>query len=72
MELCYWWRIVCIFWGCLEVVCFVGIIYGWGFLVFILKEEGFYFENCRDVLFSSNVFLILGFVYNVFVIDIYN
>lgn len=50
------------------MVCFAGIIYGWGSLVFILKEEGFYSENCRDTSPSSNV----SSVYNVSVIDIHN
>lgn len=72
MELCYRWRIACTLWSCLEVVCFAGIIYGWGSLVFILKEEGFYSENCRDTSPSSNVSLIPGSVYNVSVIDIHN
>lgn len=72
MELCYRWRIACTIWSCLEVVCFAGIIYGWGSLVFILKEEGFYSENCRDTSPSSNVSLIPGSVYNVSVIDIHN
>lgn len=71
MELCYRWRIACTLWSCLEVVCFAGIIYGWGSLVFILKEEGFYSEYCRDA--SPNVSLFSpGSVYNASVIDIHN
>ncbi|XP_061167342.1 equilibrative nucleobase transporter 1-like [Saccostrea echinata] len=48
MELCYRWRILCTIWSSLEVVCFAGIIWGWGSLVFILKEEGIYQEFCDD------------------------
>lgn len=47
MELCYRWRVLCTFWSCLEVACFAGIIYGWGSLVYILKDEGFYHDLCR-------------------------
>ncbi|XP_062590867.1 equilibrative nucleobase transporter 1-like [Saccostrea cucullata] len=46
MELCYRWRILCTIWSSLEVVCFAGIIWGWGSLVFVLKEEGIYEEFC--------------------------
>lgn len=39
---------LCTCWAFLEVVCFAGIVYGWGSLVFILKEEGFYLDACID------------------------
>ena len=29
-----------------EVLCFGGVIFGWGSLVFVLKEEGFYLDAC--------------------------
>lgn len=32
----------------MEVVLFAGVIFGWGSLVFILKDEGFYIDSCMD------------------------
>ncbi|WAR04416.1 hypothetical protein MAR_019785 [Mya arenaria] len=41
---------VCTVWAFMEVVLFAGVLFGWGSLVFILKEEGFYLEECAAVL----------------------
>ena len=40
--------ILCTAWAFLEVVLFGGVIFGWGSLVFILKEEGFYLDMCTN------------------------
>jgi len=37
---------LCTCWAFFEVVFFAGIVFGWGSLVFILKEEGFYSDAC--------------------------
>lgn len=71
MELCYNWRTLCTLWSCLEVVCFAGIIYGWGSFVYILKEEGFYGDICADTPLNASV--APGFLdYNSSVVDIGN
>ncbi|KAK3586689.1 hypothetical protein CHS0354_039159 [Potamilus streckersoni] len=42
------WRHVILIWVCLEVICFGGIHYGWGTLVYILKDEGIHEDLCID------------------------
>ncbi|XP_060077401.1 equilibrative nucleobase transporter 1-like [Ylistrum balloti] len=42
-------RALCAVWCAIEILFFGGIIYGWGSLVFVLKEEGFYYEECVSV-----------------------
>ena len=46
MELYRKFPVICTIWAFVEVVCFGGVIFGWGSLVFILKEEGFYLNLC--------------------------
>ncbi|OWF56336.1 solute carrier family 43 member 3-like [Mizuhopecten yessoensis] len=55
-------RLLCAVWCAIEILFFGGIIYGWGSLVFVLKEEGFYYEECLSVitppaeqLYSTNI-----------------
>ncbi|XP_033736776.1 solute carrier family 43 member 3-like [Pecten maximus] len=43
-------RVLCAVWCAIEILFFGGIIYGWGSLVFVLKEEGFYYEACLSVI----------------------
>ncbi|XP_069128332.1 equilibrative nucleobase transporter 1-like [Argopecten irradians] len=43
-------RLLCAVWCAVEILFFGGIIYGWGSLVFVLKEEGFYYEECLSVI----------------------
>ncbi|KAK3578240.1 hypothetical protein CHS0354_011557 [Potamilus streckersoni] len=42
------WRHVILIWVCLEVICFGGIHYGWGTLVYILKDEGIHEDLCIE------------------------
>ncbi|KAK3594304.1 hypothetical protein CHS0354_012056 [Potamilus streckersoni] len=42
------WRHVILIWVCFEVICFGGIQYGWGALVYILKDEGIHDELCIE------------------------
>ncbi|KAK3090873.1 hypothetical protein FSP39_015391 [Pinctada imbricata] len=51
MELCYKYRIFTAIWCSIEILLFGGIVYGWGSLVFVLKQERFYIEECS---FNSN------------------
>ncbi|XP_076806294.1 equilibrative nucleobase transporter 1-like [Clavelina lepadiformis] len=39
-------EVVSLITGCIEVVLFSGIIYGWPAYVHVLKEEGYFGENC--------------------------
>ena len=39
-------RVLYAAWAFLEVIAFGGLIYGWGSLVYILKDEGIYMELC--------------------------
>ncbi|KAL4228682.1 hypothetical protein ACF0H5_011726 [Mactra antiquata] len=48
MELCKKYPVFCTIWAFMEVVLFAGVIFGWGSLVFILKDEGFYLQHCLD------------------------
>ena len=48
MELYKRFPVLCTLWAFLEVLCFGGVLFGWGSLVFILKEEGFYLDLCTD------------------------
>jgi len=45
--------VLCTVWAFMEVVLFGGVIFGWGSLVFILKEEGFYLEECTNEAVTS-------------------
>ena len=42
-------------WGMLENFLFGGIFFGWGSLVFTLKEEGFYLDLCDDNISSPDL-----------------
>ena len=46
LELYRKYPVFCTIWAFMEVVLFGGVIFGWGSLVFILKEEGFYLDYC--------------------------
>ena len=48
MELCYRFRVLTALWCSVEILFFCGIIYGWGSLVFVLKQEGFYMDDCEE------------------------
>ena len=48
MELYSKYPVICTLWAFMEIVCFGGVIFGWGSLVFILKEEGFYRDKCVE------------------------
>ena len=37
-----------------EVITFGGLIYGWGSLVYILKDEGLYMELCATDVDNTN------------------
>ena len=39
------WLIAC--WALMECILFSGILYGWGSLVFVLKDEGLYADLCH-------------------------
>ena len=39
------WLIAC--WALMECILFSGILYGWGSLVFVLKDEGLYTDLCH-------------------------
>lgn len=47
MKLYHRYRMFCVIWCATETFFFGGIIYGWGSLVFVLKEEGFYSDLCK-------------------------
>lgn len=40
------YRILYTAWGFLECLGFGGLIYGWGSLVYVLKDEGLYLDLC--------------------------
>lgn len=42
------YRFLYVIWGFLECLGFGGLIYGWGSLVFVLKDEGLYLHLCED------------------------
>jgi LAT3 family solute carrier family 43 protein 3 len=44
----------------MEVVLFGGVIFGWGSLVFILKEEGFYLDYCTQEETGNNSNIVLS------------
>lgn len=48
MELYRKYPVIVTLWAFMEVVLFAGVIFGWGSLVFILKEEGFYLDSCTE------------------------
>ena len=54
MELYRRFPVLCTIWAMVEVLCFGGVIFGWGSLVFVLKEEGFYLDACSDEPPSAN------------------
>ncbi|XP_053408092.1 equilibrative nucleobase transporter 1-like [Mercenaria mercenaria] len=54
MELYRKYPVVCTVWAFMEVVLFGGVIFGWGSLVFILKEEGFYSDYCTENDIGNN------------------
>ncbi|XP_053408084.1 equilibrative nucleobase transporter 1-like isoform X2 [Mercenaria mercenaria] len=54
MELYRKYPVVCTVWAFMEVLLFGGVIYGWGSLVFILKEEGFYSDYCTENDIGNN------------------
>ncbi|RUS72509.1 hypothetical protein EGW08_019737 [Elysia chlorotica] len=41
-------RVLYAAWAFFEVITFGGLIYGWGSLVYILKDEGLYMELCHE------------------------
>ena len=55
-------RMLYVFWAFMECLLFGGLLYGWGSLVFILKDEGMYAYYCHradnatsvDYTFSPN------------------
>lgn len=55
MELYRKYPVLCTLWAFMEVLLFAGVIYGWGSLVFVFKEEGFYLDYCTgsDVVTES-------------------
>ncbi|KAL3837412.1 hypothetical protein ACJMK2_022771 [Sinanodonta woodiana] len=55
MELYKKFPKLCIIWSFVEIVCFGGIIFGWGSLVFVLKEEGFYRSECQPMVLANNI-----------------
>ncbi|KAK3597276.1 hypothetical protein CHS0354_005035 [Potamilus streckersoni] len=55
MELYKRFPKLCIIWSFVEIVCFGGIIFGWGSLVFVLKEEGFYHSECQPIASSNHI-----------------
>ena len=38
--------VVFVAWGTVEIVLFAGLVFGWASLVFVLKQEGYFAENC--------------------------
>ena len=42
-------RMLCTVWAFLECLGFGGLLYGWGSLVYVLKEEGLYLDLCDNV-----------------------
>lgn len=48
MELYKKHPVITTLWAFMEVVLFAGVIFGWGSLVYILKEEGFYLDTCAE------------------------
>ncbi|XP_045184731.2 equilibrative nucleobase transporter 1-like [Mercenaria mercenaria] len=55
MELYRKYPVLITIWALMENLLFAGVIFGWGSLVFILKEEGFYFDYCtQSDFFNQN------------------
>ena len=46
-------RVLYAIWAFLECICFGGLIYGWGSLVYVLKDEGLYSDLCPPDLNST-------------------
>ena len=46
-------RLFYVLWSLLETVGFAGLIFGWGSLVFILKDEGLFLHLCEEKKNSS-------------------
>ena len=43
-----WKRWILLVWAFIEIVLFSGIVFGWGSLVFVLKDEGIYADLCLN------------------------
>ena len=41
-----WRKWILLLWAVIEIVLFSGIMFGWGVLVFVLKDEGLYSNLC--------------------------
>ena len=42
-RFCHW---LLIFYGALEILLFSGLVFGWGSLVYVLKQEGYMSDVC--------------------------
>ncbi|XP_060571702.1 equilibrative nucleobase transporter 1-like [Ruditapes philippinarum] len=60
LELYRKYPVFCTVWAFMEVVLFGGVIFGWGSLVFILKEEGFYLDYCTHEETGNNSNIVLS------------
>jgi LAT3 family solute carrier family 43 protein 3 len=47
MELYRKYPTLCTVWAAVEVLCFAGLVFGWGTLVFVLKDEGILSDLCE-------------------------
>lgn len=48
-------RYLYVIWGFLECVLFAGLLYGWGSLVYVLKEDGVFSEMCDEQSEPQNI-----------------
>lgn len=48
-----WMKCLVVCWSFIEVLLFGGIFFGWGSLVFVLKEEGLYADLCSKNMHVS-------------------
>ena len=49
-----WKRWILLVWAFIEIVLFSGIVFGWGSLVFVLKDEGIYADLCLNGAVKDN------------------
>ena len=55
MELYKRFPKLCLIWCLIEVSLYAGEIFGWSALMYILKDEGFYADECEDFVRANNV-----------------
>ena len=63
-------RMLYVVWAFVEIVLFGGVIFGWGALVYVLKDEGIYAdlcdcgENCNSVNTTTTTAMAISSVVN--------